>query len=190
MNLHLPSGLIRWMPATALALLAACHAASSRSPATDRTPAPQPPVPEAASYDWHVLLIAPFGSALKDVPLTLHEVLLFRDEAPDAARTDDAECYSPDEAAPHFMGHTPDEYLLCFKQDHLSRIQASVRLDPARAAEIFTAACADWLQRATPASIPAPDACEGREGAARFSARLGEEPETNLSIILDSGPGR
>jgi hypothetical protein len=190
MNPHFPAGVIRWLPATALALLTACHAASTRAPATDRTPAAEPPVPEAASYDWHALLIAPFGSALKDVPLTLHEVLLFRDETPGAARTDDAECYAPDEAAPHFMGHEPDEYLLCFKQDHLSRIQASVRLDPARAPEIFAAACADWLQRATQVSIPAPDACEGREDAARFSARLGEEPEAILSMVLDSGPGR
>ena len=76
-----------------------------------------------------MLLIAPFGSTLKDIPLMLHEVLMFRDEAR-AAGPGDAECYAPDEAVPKFAGRTPDEYLLCFKQDRLSRIQASVRFGP------------------------------------------------------------
>ena len=158
-----------------------------------------------ASYDWHVLLIAPFGSVLKDIPAPLHEVLLFRDEARGAAAADDSECYAPDQTAPQFVGHTPDEFLLCFRQDRLTRIQASVRLDPAQAPEVFAAACAGWLQRAVasaapappapsaapaPSAVPAPaiDSCEGREGATRFSARLGLEPESNLSIVLDSVP--
>jgi len=152
-----------------------------------------------ASYDWHVLLIAPFGSVLKDIPVPLHEVLLFRDEARGAAAADDAECYAPDQTAPQFVGHTPDEYLLCFKQDRLTRIQASVSLGTAQAPEVFATACAGWLQRAVapaapapaapaPSAAPAPDSCEGRDGATRFSARLGLEPESNLSIVLDSAP--
>jgi hypothetical protein len=154
-----------------------------------------------ASYDWHVLLIAPFGSVLKDIPVPLHEVLLFRDEARGPVAADDAECYAPDQTAVQFVGHTPDEYLLCFKQDRLTRIQASVRLDTVQAPEVFAAACAGWLQRTVASAAPAPapasapatlapaaDSCEGREGAARFSARLGEEPESNLSIVLDSVP--
>ena len=48
---------------------------------------------------------------------------------------------------PNLSGSTPDEYLLCFKQDRLTRIQASVRLDTAQAQEVFAAACAGWLQR-------------------------------------------
>ena len=144
-----------------------------------------------ASYDWHVLLIAPFGSVLKDIPLPLHEVLLFRDEARGAAAADDAECYAPDQSAPQFVGQTPDEYLLCFKQDRLTRIQASVRLDTAQAQEVFAAACAGWLQRAVASAAPAApaaDSCEGREGATHFSARLGEESESNLSIVLAGVP--
>jgi hypothetical protein len=179
---------IRCLPATVFALLAACHAASTRVPAPDHTPVPASPGPQDVSYDWHVLLIAPFGSTLKDIPPRLHEVLMFRDEARGATELNDAECYAPDEATPHFMGRAPDEYLLCFKQDRLWRIQASVRLDAAQAAEVFAAACAGWLQRAVQSSIPSPAACVGREGATRFSARLGEEPETNLSIVLDSAP--
>jgi hypothetical protein len=143
-----------------------------------------------ASYDWHVLLIAPFGSVLKDIPVPLHEVLLFRDEARGAAAADDAECYAPDQSAPQFVGHTPDEYLLCFKRDRLMRIQASVRL-ATQAPEVFAAACAGWLQRAVASAAPAApaaDSCEGREGATHFSARLGEESESNLSIVLAGVP--
>ena len=54
---------------------AASDAARSCAGTADARP------PVDASYDWHGLLIAPFGSVLKDIPLTLHEVLLFRDEA-------------------------------------------------------------------------------------------------------------
>ena len=196
MNRRCPSVVSRWLPAAACAVLGACQANSTRIPAPESAPAPKPQVLTDASYDWHVLLIAPFGSVLKDIPVPLHEVLLFRDEARGAAAADDAECYAPDQTAPQFVGHTPDEYLLCFKQDRLMRIQASVRL-ATQAPEVFAAACAGWLQRAVasaapaapaPAPAPAPDSCEGREGATRFSARLGLEPESNLSIVLDSVP--
>ena len=56
--------------AAALLALAACAAPKPKAP----EPPPAPP-PLDASYDWHVLLIAPFGSLLKDIPATLHEVL-------------------------------------------------------------------------------------------------------------------
>ena len=181
----------RWLPAAAFAALAACHANSTRAPAADHAAAPEPQFTLDASYDWHVLLIAPFGSALKEIPIKLHEVLLFRDEAPGAAGADDAECYAPDEAAPQFAGRTPDEYLLCFKQDRLSRIQASVRLATPQAPAEFAAACAVWMQKAAPAAGAAAGNsgnCEGRDGTTRFSAHLGEEPETTLSMVLDSVP--
>jgi hypothetical protein len=161
--------------------------------------------PDAGSYDWHGLLIAPFGSVLKDIPVTLHEVLLFRDEAHDTSTADDAatveaECYAADAPAPRFIGRTPDEYLLCFKHDRLSRIQASLRLTTAQASDVFAAACADWLKNAAPATAnaeapnaeapsvgasgaeaqsaaaPIGAACEGRDGAIHFSGRLEEEP--------------
>src|SRR5271170_7810382 len=78
--------------------LAGCHAPSSRATAPEHAPPPIPHEPEDASYDWRVLLIAPFGSVLKEIPLTLHEVLLFRDKA-HGAQADDAaaadyECYA------------------------------------------------------------------------------------------------
>ncbi len=183
-----------------LATLVGCQTPSSRAKA------PQPAAPVAApapldpSFDWHVLVIAPFGSVLKDVPRTLHEVLLFRDQDPGAAPADDGECYAADAPAPQFVGRVPDEYMLCFKQDHLSRIQASVRLPGSDAGARFAAACDGWRKKAAtatvaPAVAPAPsdaqnaDACEGRDGAIHFSAHLVREPETALSITLDGAVG-
>src|ERR1700733_7175110 len=94
-------------------MLAAC-ASSAPKPAAAPAPAPSP---LDASYDWHVLLVAPFGSVLKDVPLTLHEVLLFRDESARAAPAGELECYAVDGTRPRFIARSPSPYLLCFKQD-------------------------------------------------------------------------
>jgi hypothetical protein len=176
-----------------LTTLIGCRAPPPQATAPVRPPAQadtRPPVD--ASYDWHGLLVAPFGSVLKNIPLTLHEVLLFRDDAHGSAAVDDAECYAADTPAPRFLGRTPEEYLLCFKQDRLARIQASVRLATAEAPGVFATACAGWLKNqnaAEPAPAQGSDACKGRDGAIRFSARLEEESdsaETTLSITLDS----
>src|SRR5450631_4094923 len=141
--------------AAVLAAVVACHTPAPREAA----PGPAAPLythaPSDDSYDWHALLIAPFGSVLKDIPLKLHEVLLFRDEAHGtaaaggAATVDDAtavaaECYAADATAPRFVGRALEEYLLCFKQNRLSRIQATVRLTAAEGADVFAAACAEW----------------------------------------------
>jgi hypothetical protein len=167
--------------AASLIGIAACHAPEPRATAPA---APPPPV----SYDWHGLLIAPFGSVLKNIPLKLHEVLLFKDDthgaAPPDSMTAEAECYAADAPAPKFLGRAPDEYLLCFRQDRLSRIQASVRLPADQARDVFAAACAQWTKN--PAAAPADAVCEGRDGAIHFGFRLEEESE--LSISLDSTP--
>jgi hypothetical protein len=217
------------LSAALLAALTACHSPSPRATAPERvqTP-PSAREPADGSYDWHVLLIAPFGSVLKEIPAALHEVLLFRDDAhgngaagnaaagntaagsaatgsaaADAAAVD-AECYATETPAPRFVGRVPDEYLLCFKQDRLSRIQASVRVAVAQASDEFAAACAGWLKNAAsstgvgepgvgasgagvsaagaPGAVsPSAEAqnagaCEGRDGAIRFRGRLEEEP--------------
>jgi hypothetical protein len=140
------------------AALAACRTPSTRVTVPDRAPPPDAH-PLDASYDWHGLLIAPFGSVLKDIPVALHDVLLFRDEGHGGA-ADDAECYAADAAAPRFAGGTPDEYLLCFRQDHLFRVQASVRLRGADASDLFAAACARWLKNA--AAPQNTGTCDGR----------------------------
>jgi hypothetical protein len=216
-----------------LAALAACVASSPKVAAPDHArPPPEVHEPADASYDWHGLLVAPFGSLLKDIALPLHEVLVFKDEARGGADSDDAECYAVDAPAPRFVGRAPNEYLLCFKHDRLARVEASVRLTADRAAQVLADACALWLKNAQPqasadatqivavpatgvpvAGAPATEAptagtqhaesritatqdtgaCEGRDGAVRFSSRLAPEPgqaETPLSITLDSVPER
>ena len=167
--------------AALLAALAGCQTPSSRVKAPELAAPAAAQVPVDPTFDWHVLVIAPFGSVLKEVPRTLHEVLMFRDQDPGAAPPDDGECYAADAPAPQFVGHVPDEYLLCFKQDRLSRVHATVRLPGSDAAAVFAAACAGWLKSA----VAPGDACEGGDGAVHFSAHLEREPETGLSITLD-----
>jgi hypothetical protein len=170
------------LSAALLAPMVACHTPSPRVSAPDRTPpAPAAQVPADASYDWHGLLIAPFGSVLKDIPGALHEVLLFRDEAHGNAAADnaaaaDAECYASDAPAPRFVGRVPDEYLLCFRQDRLSRIQASVRLTAAEASEVFAAACAGWLKNAAPSAEPQATPNVVASGAEKNAAASAEAP--------------
>jgi hypothetical protein len=174
------------LPLGALAALAACRAPSPRAAAPAGLPAPAAQPADDAMYDWHGLIIAPFGSTLKSIPGVLNEVLLFRDEAHRAA-ADDAECYSTDAPAPRFVGRVPEQYLLCFKHDRLSRIQASVHLPADEAPAAFAAACAAWLRHAVPASEPRNAGnCDGRDGAVQFSGRLVDE--TGLSIVLDGVP--
>jgi hypothetical protein len=165
--------------ATALAL-AGC-AASAPKPAV---PPPPAPAPLDASYNWHVLLVAPFGSVLKDVPLTLHEVLLFRDEAQRAAPADELECYAVDGNRPRFVARAPSPYLLCFKHDRLSRIEATVRLPAEEAARIFADACGLWLKTAQPGT----EQCAGSEGGVTFAGHFENEPDesADLSIQLDA----
>lgn len=185
-----------WLVAALLAPLAGCQTTSSRVKAPGPAAAVEAPLPVDPSFDWHVLVIAPFGGVLKDVPRTLHEVLLFRDQDPGAAAPEDGECYAADVPAPRFVGHIPDEYMLCFKQDRLSRIQASVRLPGSDAAAVFAAACAGWLKSAAApgeaSNADAPnanaqnaEACRGRDGAVHFNAHLEREGETGLTITLD-----
>jgi hypothetical protein len=177
-------------------LLSACAAAPSR-------PVPPPPplkVPLDASYDWHVLLLAPFGSVLKDVPLPLHEVLLFRDEGESRPAADDAECFAIDGALPRFVDQALDEYLLCFRHDRLSRVVAAVRLPAPTAATDFADACGLWLKNAAAAAqatvdaAPAADAttgasCAGDDANVSFSAGLEADPDgadALLSIKLEA----
>jgi hypothetical protein len=172
------------LPAAMLAL-AACRAPAPRVAAPGGTPPPAAQAADDSVYDWHGLLIAPFGSVLKDIPGGLHEVLLFRDAAHGGA-TEDAECYSTDAPAPRFVGRAPEEYLLCFRHDRLARIQAAVQLPADEAPTVFAAACAAWLRHAVSSEPSNGGSCDGRDGLIRFSGRLGDD--TALSITLDGVP--
>jgi hypothetical protein len=171
---------MRTLMAGAVLMLAAC-AASQPKPVAPPEPVP---APLDASYDWHVLLVAPFGSVLKDVPLTLHEVLLFRDEAQRAAPADELECYAVDGTLPRIVARAPSEYLLCFKHDRLSRVEATVRLPAAEAARIFADACGLWMKNAQSTS----EQCAGSEGGITFAGHFENEPDESarLTIQLDA----
>jgi hypothetical protein len=163
------------------AMLCACVSAPAPAPALPRPP------PVDASYDWHGLLILPFGTLLRDSPLPLHEVLLFQDVAQAGADTLHQDCYAIDGAPPPFVGRRPDEYLLCFSHDRLIRIDASVRLPAASAGALFAAACAQWRGTRAPAEHTL-DSCEGRDGMTRFSARLAAVPEAASAPVSAPAP--
>lgn len=162
------------------ALLAACAAPQPKPVA----PLVQAPAPLDASYDWHVLLVAPFGSVLKDVPLTLHEVLLFRDQERSAAAGDELECYAVDGPRPRFIARSPTQYLLCFRHERLSRVEATVRLAPDEAAGIFADACGLWLKNAQTTTAE----CAGTDGGTAFSGHFENEPDESarLTVELDA----
>jgi hypothetical protein len=196
----------RRLPLVVLGALAAflLGACAGSTPKPVQLPSPKP-APLDASYDWHVLVTAPFGSLLKDAPLAVHEVLQFRDEAPGALPVDDAECYAVDGTPPRFIDRTPEGYLLCYTHDRLSRIDATVRLPEREAAQIYADACGLWLKNAAippnppaPANSPSPastaepqkrDGCSGSAGSIHFSGRLDEEPDhtdTRLVVKLEA----
>jgi hypothetical protein len=162
-------------------------------------------MPLEASYDWHGLLLVPFGSGLTEISFPLHEVLLFRD-ASHPAQADDAECYAMERTAPRFVARTPSEYMLCFKHDRLARVQATVNLPRAEAEQILNDACGLWHrnggagqpgagQPAEPTageSAPraaSPGDCDGRDGGIAYVGRLDQEADQGdaaLTVTLDA----
>jgi hypothetical protein len=175
-----------------LLVLAAC---ASAPPTNGHTRADRPaPAPAQngtvadASYDWHGLMLVPFGTRLKASPIPLHEVLLFHDESQSTAAGDNKDCYTVDGAPPRFLDQRPEEYFLCFRYDRLNRIEASVRVAAAQAEQTFARACAVWLKDATP-TAGTNSLCEGRDGGIAFSARLGDilgGTEARLSMTLSN----
>jgi hypothetical protein len=134
----------------------------------------------AVSHDFNPLVLAPFGTAFKDVPVPLTEVLVFHQ--PGAARAgEDADCFRPNVVVA-FLGRAPAEHLLCFDHDRLGRIEASVVLPVAEAPDLFAAACADW-RRGNPPDALEPNACEGRQGDIAFSARRTDGPEAAAATV-------
>ncbi len=141
-----------------------------------------------ASYDWHGLVLVPFGSLLKASPVPLHEVLQFHETS--HAEAADKDCFATAGAPPRFLGRQPAQYLLCFDHDRLSRIEAAVELPAADGPRVFAAACALWL-KTTPTAVGSGDVCEGRDGRVAFSARLlllPDGPATVSMTLTDSPP--
>jgi hypothetical protein len=167
----------------AVAVLGAAWLESCAGSVPPRGPAP-PASPAAApagvSHDFSPLVPAPFGTAFKDVPVALTEVLVFHQ--PDVKRTsEDADCFRPNVVVA-FLGRTPADHLLCFDHDRLRRIEAAVVLPAAEAPALFAAACADWRRGDPPAALE-PDACEGRQGDIAFSARRTDGPDAAAATV-------
>ncbi len=184
--------------------------ASSPHPSPSAGPSVPPPraptqAPPSASYDWRPLIVVPFGTLLKDMPLALDEVLMFHDAGgtsatggpaagvPAAGPANDVEsgdCFSLNGSSPpQFLGRRPDPYLLCFEHDRLHRIEASVQLAAGDAAQLLDALCAQWLGSADDRART-PDGCAGSDGGVRLSVRIapGAESSATLSITLvDAG---
>ncbi len=201
----------RWGAVAGVAgALCACQATPPS--ATPSPAASAAPVTADASYDWHSLVIVPFGMLLKDSPVALHEVLLFRDgSAAAGGEVESKDCYALEMQPPRFVGRRPDEYRLCFTHDHLRRIEASVDVPSAQAAALFAQVCAGWTKKSSPprpaSSAPAATApasapalplptpagapCAGREGRLAFTGLLGPasgDAAMRLSVALVDSP--
>jgi hypothetical protein len=186
---------VKFLPLAAIftqGLLAGCVSAPTAPPV-----APPSPAPPHASYDWHVLVMAPFGSTLKQVPFKLHEVLLFGEgeNAPAA----NLECYGIDQEAPIFLTRTPEQYLLCFKHDRLAHVEAVVTLQSDAAQKTLSDACELWLKNAAPSAAASADAaargkpaaelndCMGTDGTVTFRAMLErDDAQMALTVKLDA----
>ena len=201
---HRTLGPRAWRAHSRLLALAALAACSAMPPASHPTgpPAAAPAVTApvalgsaAASagsaapdpwFDWRSLVVVPFGSDLRDLHASLHEVLFFRDDAGAGGKPEPEDCYSSDAPPPRFVGHATDHYYQCFRNDRLIRIQAVVTLANEEAPGLFARLCDAWLKDGPPTSRGAP-VCEGRDGAAAFSARLdsaADDATTELSIVV------
>ena len=133
------------------------------------------------SDDFSGLVLAPFGTAFKDISVPLTEVLVFHqaDEAGARATTETAfgrTLWS------RFSGRAPTDHLLCFDHDRLQKIEAAVAVPAAEAPALFAAACADW-QRGAAAAAQGPEACEGRQQDIAFSARRTEGPDPDAATV-------
>jgi hypothetical protein len=129
--------------------------------------------PLDASYDWHGLVLMPFGTLLKSSPMALHEVLLFHDESHATSSELGKDCYSVDGKPPRLVDHDTEEFLLCFSHDRLDRIEASVLMKAGEGPGVLARACSLWLKNPAPPS--GGNSCEGRDGDVAFSAHLGRD---------------
>jgi hypothetical protein len=174
-------------PAACLCLLAACAPTRPPKPVHADRPAQAPRAPTDPSFDWHGLIVVPFGTVLKSSGVALREVLLF-DDAQAGTRNENQDCFTVD-APPRFVGRQPESYLLCFEHDRLSRIDAVVRLGVEDAQPVFDRACAQWLKVSTPAA-GTPERCAGEDTGVAFSARLATvEGSVLLSMTLNGATG-
>jgi hypothetical protein len=180
-----------------LCVAGACGCASSpppRTSATAQTSAPPRPEQAAvATYDWRPLIVVPFGTLLKDMPLALNETLEFHDaESPGEAPSRD--CFSVDGAAPpKVLERRPAAYRLCFEHDRLERIEAEVRLASGEAGALLGTVCRQWIGRdgdGSPAEDRSPESCTGRDGDIGLSMRLAPGPDSSATLSISLSDAR
>ena len=161
--------------------------------APGRGSAPSPAVPAAppvVSHDFSGLVLVPFGTAFKDVSVSLTEVLVFHQADGGQAR-EDGDCFRPNVVV-SFLGRAPTDHLLCFDHDRLRKVEAAVALPAAEAPALFAAACAEWQRGA--ATEQGADACEGELQDIGFSAHRSEGPDPDaatlsITLVSASAPG-
>jgi hypothetical protein len=154
---------------------------AASAPARGSAPAASAqPAPPVVSDDFSGLVLAPFGTAFKDVSVPLTEVLVFH-QADGGRGRDDGDCFRPNVVV-SFLGRAPTDHLLCFDHDRLQKIEAAVAVPAAEAPALFAAACADW-QRGAAAAAQGPDACEGRRQDIAFSAHRAEGPDPDAATV-------
>jgi hypothetical protein len=153
-------------------LLASCAAGPVVKAPTANGHAAPAAEPLDASYDWHGLVIIPFGTLLKSSPIALHEVLLFHDDSHANPSELGKDCFTVGKP-PRLVDHEAEEFLLCFSHDRLDRIEASVPMKAGEGPAVLARACALWLKN-SPAA--ARNSCEGHDGDVAFSAHLADVP--------------
>lgn len=171
-----PQNMAAWrngMVLAALCGLAGCAAGPVVKASAASGQAAPTPEPLDASYDWHGLVVVPFGTLLKSSPTPLHEVLLFHDDSHANSPELGKDCFTVDGQPPRLMGREPEEFLLCFSHDRLDRIEASVPMKAGEGPAVLARACALWLKNAP---VAARNSCEGHEGEVAFSAHLAGLP--------------
>jgi hypothetical protein len=172
-------------------MLAACASSNSGPKAALRASAAATTAP---TDDWHVLMMLPFGTLLRDVPFRLDEVVVVHDSASVAAGREDRECYTlQGTAPPRLFGRRVEDYSLCFSADRLNRIEASVSLSAQSASAQFAAACAEWQRTGIPGTAAA-DRCQMKDGTTELDARLtlpedSARPAVSIALI-DQTPVR
>jgi hypothetical protein len=146
----------------------------------------------AATGDWRELIPAPFGSVLTNVQLPLREVLLFRDEPRGAAEAEEQECHAKSGSPFMFAGHPTADYVLCFSEERLYRIEVAQRWNSREPAAEFSSMCDRWLKGLSDMERDA-TRCHGHEGNTEFSARRidpASRDELALEIFIYNVPAR
>ena len=137
-------------------------------------------------------MVAPFGSARKDVHLAMRESLSFDDpEHPADGREGtalDQECYAlnipgadknPAGNIPMVFGNKAESYVLCYYHDHLARVEISLALAADTATKVFADLCSRAMKDMTPLASSA-DICQGRRDSEIFKASLVHDEATPM----------